>query len=140
MMASHTQQLMEEETWAEAVGEWARRLKEDFGVQAEQGRVPIKPLDLVVDYDLLAHSGAVPGSEDPNAWIQAMQVAGQIPQLAGTLAWDRIFKHWARQMGAKNIDDFINDAPTPQVMPDEQVQQAAQQGNAVPVGGDGAAI
>jgi hypothetical protein len=134
MMASQMQQLMSEDTYVKAMGEWGQRLQADFGITPQSGRIPVSIFDLLIDYDIVSHTGSVPGSEDPDTWIAVLQMAGGIPPLAATLDWPRLFKHISRQMGAKNIDDFIMQT-TPLVMPDEQVQSQVQQGNLVPANG-----
>ena len=48
----------------------------------------------------------------------------------------RVFKHIARELGAKNVNDFIRQQPMQsQVMPDEEVDKQVQAGNLRPVGG-----
>jgi hypothetical protein len=138
-MASNTQQLMEHETFVEALGEWAVRIREDFGVDIVNGRVKLDPLDLIVPYDVIAHTGAVPGSQDPELWMQLAQIGGQIPQVAQSLDWPRLFKHISRQLGATNVDEFFL-RTRPVVMEDEMVEEEVRKGNAVPasqVMGDG---
>lgn len=137
MMASHTQQLMEEETYAKVTGEWKKRLKDNFGIDApvENNRVPIRPLDLVVDYDLDAHDGTIPGSGDQQTWLEIFQTVAQQPLLQKQFDITRIFEYLAEQAGAKNIEDFkrkVDNQPSPQVVSDEEAQEEMRKGNIRP--------
>jgi len=131
--ASNTIQLMEMETFIQVLGEYAERMSEDPNATVDNGRALVNPLDLVVDYDILAHTGSIPGSEDPNLWMSVMEIAGANPYLNSILDWGKLFKHTVKQMGAKSIDDFILSGKPPTVMPDEEVQRQVQAGNAVPL-------
>lgn len=137
MMASHVQQLMEQDTYVKLTGELESQLREELGIEEGQDRVAVNPLDMIANYDVKAHDGTVPGSEDPQTWIQLYQIAAQNPIVSQNLDFTRIFKHIARQMGAKNVDDFVQKAQgaSPQVQPDETVDQQVQKGNLVPMNG-----
>ena len=136
MFASHVQQLMEEETYIKTVGEMEERLRRTYNVEAQQGRVLVNPLDMVVKYDVVPHDGTMPGGEDAQTWITLYQTLVQNPALSQGFDLQRIFKHIARQLGAKNVEDFIAPPPEQQpnmrTMPDDQVDQQVQQGNLVP--------
>jgi hypothetical protein len=112
------------------------RMAEDLGIdsifadlEAIQGDFKYRPI-----------SGILP--EDPSRsamnWTNLMGAAGQLPQLqqpgpdGRMLDFRSIFNTIAEKSGISNIDDYYMDV---QVMPDEQVQQQAQAGNLVPVGG-----
>lgn len=140
MFASHTQQLMEEETYVKVAGDWEKRLAEDFGINLEQqgrspqrGRMKVSPLDLLVQYDLTAHDGAIPGTEDAQTWVELFQVMSQNPKVARNFDMKRVFTHIAHHLGAKNIDQFLlKSGQPPQVQPDEEVSQEVKKGNLVP--------
>lgn len=135
MFASHIQQLMEEDTYVKAIGETGQRLIEDFGVEPDRGRVPVSPLDLVVNYDVIPHDGTIPGAEDAQTWIQLYQIIASDGMLRQSFDMQKIFKHIARQMGAKNVDDFVAKAQNvkPQVQEDANVQREVDKGNLVPM-------
>jgi len=133
MFASHTQQLMSQDTYAKVIGDWDDNIKTELGVQGD--RVKISPLDINVDYDVIPHDGSMPGGEPVDLWVQLLQVFAGSPEISQTLDMSRIFKHVARQMGAKNVEDFIK-KPT-QVMPDEGVQQEVDKGNLIPMPQEG---
>lgn len=143
MMASHVQQLMSEDTYIKAIGTWAQRLINDYGydeARIKNERIPVSPMDLIVSYDLVAHDGTIPGMNDPNVWTQFFQTVASNPLLAQRFDLVRIATHMFREMGARNVDEFVvRSPPPPQVMADEQVLQQEQAGNLVPLpGGDGA--
>lgn len=143
MMASHVQQLMSEDTFIKATGTMLDRLVNDYGYDPSQivnNRIPVTPFDLLVNYDLVPHDGTIPGSEDPQMWMQFFQVVASNPILTQYYNLPRISTHMFRQMGAKNVDEFINRATAagpPQVMADEEVMRQAEAGNLVPFTGDG---
>jgi len=135
MFASHTQQLMSEDVYVKTSGAWEEVLKKEYGIDNDS--VSVNPTDLVIDYDVASHDGSMPGGEPSDLWVQLFQVISSQPEVAQQFDLFRIVKHIARQMGAKNVDDFIKKGtgPPPQVMPDEQVQKEAEKGNLVPMNG-----
>jgi hypothetical protein len=139
LYAFHTQQLMTEDTWVRIAGEMEQILAADFPdrvMGTPQGpRVRVSPEDLRVNFDLQVRTAIVPGSEDVSLWVELLQVmlSSGHPGLIQGFDIPKIFKHIARQMGAKNIDDFIQRAQPPQVLPDEEVARQEERGNLVPV-------
>lgn len=142
MFASNVQQFMSQDTFIKATGELAQRLSEEFGIPIEKNRVPVSPEALVVDYDIQAHDGVVPGKENIQAWTDLFQVLASQPELAQHFDMQRIFTHIARQQGAPNVDGFIRrpqQQPQVEVQPDEEVQRQVDAGNLVPTN-NGAAL
>jgi len=130
MFASHVQQLMEEETYIKTVGDLEQQLRGTYGVEPENDRVSVNPLDMIVKYDVMPHDGTMPGSENADTWIQLYEIIVNNEMLAQQYDHPRIFQHIARQMGAKNVEAFVN-RESPQVMPDDQVDEQIRQGNLV---------
>lgn len=124
LLAAHTQQYMENETYVKVAGELPERLMADLN--DVDNRISIHPFDILIDYDIMPTNGQVPGSENPEVWTQLFQIASQSPVIGPQLDWIKLFKHIGRNLGAKNVDDFIV-----RVEPDEQVMQEAQAGNAI---------
>ncbi|HUT87123.1 MAG TPA: hypothetical protein VMX15_03440 [Candidatus Heimdallarchaeota archaeon] len=128
------QQLTRIERYYRIVGEFQRKLGMD--------NIFVGLMDIQGDFDYEAITGIVP--EDParaaTTWVNLMQGAGQIPQLQqpgpdGTmLDFREMFKTIAEKMGVTDIDRYMMQV---EVQPDEQVQQQAQQGNVVPINGQG---
>jgi hypothetical protein len=137
MYASHTQQLMEEETFVKIVGDYEAQLMQEFGNNLKNGRVRVRPEDIMVDYDIIPHDGSMPGGEPPDLWVNLFQVLGQSPELLQAFDIVKIFKHVARQLGAKNVNDFVRKGGDVnfQVRSDEAVQKEVDKGNLVPVTG-----
>lgn len=139
MFASNVQQFMSEEVFVKTVGDLKQQLQTDFGMETTRNRARVRPIDLIVDYDVLAHDGAIPGKNNTEALIDMFTQLAQNPQLAQQFDVQRIFKHIMREAGVKNVEDFIPDrVPTNQppvdVLPDEQVVQEAERGNIQPSG------
>jgi len=130
MFASHTQQLMEEDTYVEIMGRWEEDLKKVYGDEGNEARV--SPLDILIDFDVVPYDGAMPGGEPTDLWVQLYQILAQNQEVAQQFDMVKIFKHIAYQMGAKGIEEFgkrMNDAPQPQQMaPDQQAMAEAQMG------------
>lgn len=133
MFASHTQQLMSDDAYAKASDDWEDVLVKELNV--DRGRVKISPKDIIVDYDIVPHDGSIPGGEPADLWIQLFQVMGGQPELLKNFDVVRIFKHVARQLGAKNVNDFVRRGGgiNTKVVPDETVEKEVDKGNLVPV-------
>lgn len=135
MYASHTQQLASRDMYVKLHGETEARMLRDFPDLMLTGkRISISPLDLVGDVDLDYSQNIVPGSEDVETWSQLFQVlmTSPNPQLQAAFNIPQIFRHIALQMGAKDVDNFMVQAP-PQVMPDAAVEKDVAAGNLVPM-------
>jgi len=128
MIASHTQQFMTQEQYVAIAGEYEEELRAEFG---DQSHVLVGPLDIAVNFDLKMHDGSLPSAGDPNAWQMMLQTISTNPQLAAQFDVVRIFQHWARLAGAKDLSRFVN--PNFKVMQDAQVQQQLQAGNIIPM-------
>lgn len=138
MFASNAQQFMSQEVYVKTVGELEQRMREELGMKPPpEGRMQVQPFDLLVNYDINAHDGAVPGKTDPQIFTEFFQVLAQSPQLAEAFDIVRVAKTMFREMGLKNVDQYIRRQGV-EVMPDEEVAQNLDRGNLAPVGGDGA--
>ncbi len=126
MMASHTQQLMSEETYVDITGRWQEELVSVFGNNA---KAKVSPFDLLVDYDVKVTENDLSGG-DLSMWSQIYKTIAENQGLAQQFDMVRLFEFIAQLGGAKNISDF---KVKPQVLPDEQVMNMAQQGKVVPM-------
>ena len=125
MLASHTQQLLSQDTYVKIVGRSEERLREIIS-PSNADRLQVTPLDILVSYDVIAHDGSVPGGNFSGSWVELFKILLSSPALQGQFNLPAIFKYIAFNLGAKNVTDFV-------VRPDEQVQQQAQAGNLAPV-------
>lgn len=145
MFASNAQQLMSQDTYVKCTGSWQEVLASQYGTNisntSQKSKMKVTPFDLLINYDVLVKDGSIPGGNYNESWVQLYQILGSNPQLASRFDMVRIFKFMARNMGAKNVDDFelsqmTNIPPVQgQGMPDQQIDQQVQAGNLVPVGG-----
>lgn len=138
MFAVHTQQLMEQETYIKATGQWQDVLLAEYGATARNGRIKVSPFDLIVDYDLVIKDGSTNVGEYAESWVEIFRVLTQQPMLYQNFDMVRIFKHIARIMGAKDINEFIlNSGPVPNVdvnaTTQESIDKGVQSGNMVPI-------
>lgn len=136
MFASHTQQLMDQETYVQTVGMWPEKLRKTYGTDSEP--IQVSPFDLVINYDVIARDGSIPGGNFSQSWIQLYQIMASNPELMQQFDMVRVFKHIAINMGAKNVDDFekrpVQGAmPTINTAPDDQVARQAEAGNLMPI-------
>ena len=77
--------------------------------------------------------GSIPGANFSEVWMRMFDAFGKYPELAKEFDIVRIFKHIARNSGAKNVDDFVK----VKVVPDEQIEQQVQARNIVSTKGIG---
>ena len=137
LMSAHTMQFMTEKVSIQTTGELEKVLRSTFEGKRSEGSIEVDYQSLVgTPLDLKTHDGTAPGREDANAWIQFLQIAGQVPAAVATLDMPRLIMHIARQLGAKSVDQFIN--AQIQVTPDEVVQQQLQEGNLAAASPNGA--
>lgn len=126
MFASHAQQYMSEESYVEVTGEWEQTLRKEYGVKDEDSRMKVRPEELKIDYDVNVRDGSVPGSNMSRAWIDLFKIISETEGLPQKFDVTRIFKHIARGLGAKNVEDFQI-----KTMDDEMAQRQAESGNLV---------
>ncbi len=142
MFASNTQQLMSKPTYVKTVGLWEEVLAKEYGIDTAMmipqmnPRMKVNPQDLSIAYDLIVKDGSVMGGENPQVWTELFRTIISQPALYQNFDVVRIFKHVARVMGAKDVNEFVMKAGPiqAQIMPDAQVANQAQAGNIVPVG------
>lgn len=131
----HNKQLMSEETYVKVTGDWQDVLMMEFDKKVDRGRLVVDPRQVDIHYNVITRDGSIPGGNYSDAWIKLWQIFGASPELAQQFDIVRIFKHIARNLGAKNVNDFVRRGGNiqPKVMPDEAVQQQVQQGNLRPI-------
>ena len=135
MFAVHTQQLMSKDTYIKATGSWGDVLRQEYG---DASRINVTPFDLIVDYDVVVKDGSTAVGGDTEGWIEIFRIMSQQPQMYQNFDMVRIFKHIARIMGAKDINEFIlQQGPVPPVKvttsSQENIENQTQQGNMVPI-------
>ena len=99
--------------------------------EAGQGFIEVSPDDIAGFYDLVPVDGTLPIDRmaQANLWKEIMGSLRMMPpQVAMGYDWGRIFGWVASIAGLKNINNFRI-----QVVPNQQLQNAAQQGNVVPM-------
>ncbi len=105
--ASNTQQFMSEEAYIKTIGEHQKTLMETYGVDIENDRMKVDPMDLVINYDVKIRDGSIPGSNYSAAWGKLFEIVAGQPELQQTFDLPRIFMHIAENNGAKNVHDFL---------------------------------
>lgn len=132
--ASHAQQLMEEDTFVKVSGDWQELLISEFG--HERGRAKVSPKDIDINYNVLVRDGSVPGGNFSESWIQLFNILGQNPELAQRFDVVRIFTHIARNLGAKNVNDFVRRGGgiSPTMATTEEIEAGIQRGSLTPTG------
>jgi hypothetical protein len=130
IMASHTQQFMSKSTYFSIYGPHQEQLMKDYGKHIKNDMIRVSPYDLLIPYNVVTRDGTVPGGNFSKAWIQLFDRIAQTPELYQKFDIVRIFEHIARNLGAKNVQDFHRMDVS--VVPDQQAQQMAQSGQVVP--------
>lgn len=135
MLASHTQQLMEEETYVKITGEYAQVLQKEYGLVPD--RVLARPTDLLVNYDVLVRDGAVAGGNYSDAWVQLLPVILQDPEIRQTKDVPKLINHILRNYGVKDPYQFDRKVAGPpinaSVAPPEDVLKQVQAGDLIPL-------
>jgi len=136
--AIHNKQMMSSESYIKLTGDWQDVLLAEYGQSINRGRIIVNPSDVDINYNVIVRDGSIPGGNYSDTWVQLFQILGQNPELAQKFDVVRIFTHIARNLGAKNVNDFVRrgggDQVTTQTMPDENVLKQAQAGNIIPIG------
>lgn len=133
--ASHAQQYSTRETYSKIVGDLPERLMQEAA--GNQGRVKIRPQDLHIEYDILIRDGSIPGGNFSEAWLELFNTVATDQELRQMFDVPRIFTYIARELGAKNVDDFKRNLGqiNPTTMPDEEVDKQIDKGNIIPMEG-----
>jgi len=107
---------------------------QEYG-KIRNNRVNVSPADLHVDFDIVVRDGGAAGNGDAQVWLQLFNILMSNPETTRNFDTTRIFKHIAREMGAKNVNDFVRQGGdiTPQMLSDDEVQKQVQAGNMVPL-------
>ena len=132
--ASHTQQLMSQDIYAKASGEWPERLIEEFGLDPQKA-MSITPFDILADFDIIYRDGTTATADalSNDFWTRNFAAILQSDKL-GDFDVRRIFQHMARLNGAKNVGEFIRKDGGELgalIQPDQDVLKNAQAGNLV---------
>ena len=131
LCASHTQQLMQEDLFIRAVGDWPQALTDEYG---DAGGVNIDPYAIIADFDVMFKDGSH-GNVDSDTLNFWSNMFGYISaDQSGRFDVEKIFQHIARLSGATDVGSFINKHLQAGLTDDETVRQQVQAGNVVPVG------
>jgi len=132
MHASHTQQFMTKELYVNTMGRHQQVLEEEYGFAKG---MKVSPDQLNINYDTMIHDGTVEVGERADAWIQVFQIMSTQPAIGQGFDMVRVFRHIARMLGAKNVNDFIQKggAVKVQAAQDAQVQAEVAKGNMKPI-------
>lgn len=137
-LAHNTLQFMDERMTVEILGDYEQQIRQLYGIPGDQNDLEVGPLDLSPYFDVVPHDGAIPGTENVQAWTQIIQtmmgVEGMAQQMTAGLDPTGLFTHWAQMTGAKDIFEFAKRSGgqmpnlQPQILPDEQVANMAADG------------
>lgn len=132
MMASQTQQFLTMDTYINIKGRYEQELIEEFGAV---GGMKVSPWQIMTNYDIVHNDGTTVSGDFADNWIQLYQIMAGNPSVGQAFDMVRIFKHIARMMGAKNVNDFVmrGGALKVQTAQDEQVQAEVGKGNLIPI-------
>lgn len=127
MFASNCQQLMDQEVYIKAVGDYQQEIMKSFGGNT---RGKVTPYDLLIDYDAIPKDGSIPGGNFSDSYIELFKVASADPEIRQDVDISRLFLYIAKQLGAKNVEDFRRNVGRiqPETVPDEQIQEGVEAG------------
>jgi hypothetical protein len=111
------------------------RIVGDLAMEAGQEFIMVDPESIAGFYEMVPVDGSLPVDKQQLAtiWQQMMTQAYQVPQIAMSYDWSRIFSWVAKLAGLRNIDQF-----KVQVLPDQQLMMMQQAGQSIPLNGAGA--
>lgn len=132
----HNKQMMSAPGYIKLAGDWQEVLLKEYGQTIDRGRINVDPRKVDINFETIVRDGSVPGGNYADTWVQLFQILGSNPELAQQFDIVRIFTHIARNLGAKNVNDFVRKGGgvNAQTLPDEAVQNQVQAGNMIPVG------
>lgn len=132
MFASHTQQMMDMETYVTTAGRYQQELEEEYGYSVG---MKVTPQELLINYDIVSHDGTVEAGEFADTWVNLYQILSTNPAVGSGFDMVRIFKHIARLSGTKNVNDFVRKGGSANIktMQDAQIQAEVQKGNMIPI-------
>jgi hypothetical protein len=124
MLLQSSQQLYDQEQIYRRSGDMSNPLRAPLKITPEliAGFFDFVPVDGTMPIDRIALS---------NVWRELMVQGSKLPQVMGQYDMAKIFAYVAKMSGAKDIDQF-----KVEVRPDTQLQNAAAQGNSVPLTGN----
>ncbi len=131
LCAENTQQFMSQETYVKIVGRHEELLRAEYG---DNQYALVGPMDILTNYDIVPSDGTIPNSGDPQQWLAMFQTMASNPELLNEFDIVRVFKHWARLSGEKNLNDFVKSRSVrADVRPAESLESGIQAGNIVPL-------
>jgi hypothetical protein len=132
----HNKQMMRSESYVKISGDWQDVLLQEFGQTQQRGRVTVSPDQVNILYNIIVRDGTIPGGNFSDAWVQLFQILAGNQELAQKFDVVRIFSHIARNMGAKNVNDFVRRGGgiAPTTADNESVRRQMDAGNLVPMG------
>lgn len=141
MFASHTQQLMSKDVYVRSTGDWQELLMREYNLDPmnqERNRIKVSMYDLVIETDVVRKDGTIIGGEYNESWVEIFRILSAQPLLFQSFDMVRIFKHIARIMGAKDINEFVmQNGQMPNanvsVAGQGQIDKGVQAGNTVPI-------
>lgn len=128
------QQLLNNDHYVEITGRYEQDLRREYGMDSRSAKVT--PLDILVRFNVVPHDASIPTGDSAQVWVQLYQIITQNPYLMQQIDSFKLFKHIARKLGARNLNEFLSSPGTvaPSVQQPEVIDQQVQQGNLVPVG------
>lgn len=126
------QQHMTKQQYLRIAGRWEDTLRSEYSVTDPY--VLVDPRMLDVAFDIIPRSASIPGGTNVSGFIQWLQFVSSNPTIAQRLDMLRASLHVARELGVGNVEDFIVKHPVmPVSLPTNQVMDAAQRGDLMPV-------
>lgn len=137
LFALHLQQFMSKTMWFKASGSWGEVLRSEYGssLKVSGEHLRIDPWDICADYDIIPHDASVPSGEYADTWVQLFQVMATNPVVGQQFDTVRVFKHIARILGVKNVNEFMSGGGRldMEALPTGEIEEQQRQGNIVPM-------
>ena len=135
LLANHTSQFVQNPSWVRITRGKDQDVARFFGDESMQQAMPS---DMIAELDYDSGNAFSPVSLDSQGLLNALQIIGSsepLFQLFHPMLM-QIGRTYFESLGLKGIDSYLmQNGMQVNVLPDEQVQQQAQQGNVVPIQG-----
>jgi hypothetical protein len=125
------QRFLGQSVWVKLTAEWVRYLSAEA---YKYSKVKVSREDIDIELDIIPKvaSSRKTHTDDPQAYIQAMQLASQDPEIRNEFSMSKMFGAVLDSLGITNLEDLKRTDIQVQAMPDEQLDAQTQQGNIAP--------
>lgn len=120
ILAFNAKRFMSKSVYLKLVSSYEEKLIAEYAQKDPVNFFMASSADFDINFDVAPHDGSTQDSIDVQAWNTLFATIVSNPLITPLFDVGRVFKHIARLMGAKNVDDFViapTQAPTVPIAP-----------------------